>query len=114
MERKHSIITFKADEFMMAALENIPNKSEFIRSAILAALDETCPFCSGTGTLNPHQKIHWSHFLEEHHLTHCKECNGVEVRCIHHEHDHEKENNSTAEDGNTGSTCCGNREQKHE
>ena len=34
MERKHSIITFKADEFMMAALENIPNKSEFIRSAL--------------------------------------------------------------------------------
>ena len=87
MDRKHSVITFKADEFMMAALEKIPNKSEFIRAAILAALDETCPFCSGTGILNPHQKVHWSNFLAEHHLTQCKECNGVEIHCIHHEHD---------------------------
>ena len=85
MEKKHSVITFKADEAMLAALERIPNKSEFIRTAILAALDESCPFCGGTGKLNPHQKMHWANFLKEHQLIHCKECNGIEVCCTHHE-----------------------------
>ncbi len=84
MGRKQSIITFKADESMLAALEKIPNKSEFIRTAILAALDESCPFCAGTGKLNPHQRMHWSHFTKEHRLIHCKECDGIEVRCTHH------------------------------
>ena len=31
---KRSVITFKADEEMMAELEKIPNKSEFIRAAV--------------------------------------------------------------------------------
>ncbi len=78
---KQTVISFKADEEMNRALEQIPNKSEFIRAAILAALDETCPFCGGTGILNPHQRKHWASFLKTHHLEHCEECNGYEIKC---------------------------------
>lgn len=81
--KKQTVITFKADDNILEALERIPNKSEFIRAAILAALDESCPLCGGSGVLNPHQKTHWSAFLKEHTLTHCNECNGFEINCSH-------------------------------
>ncbi len=80
---KQTVITFKADEEMSKALEQIPNRSEFIRAAVLAALDESCPFCGGTGTLNAHQRRHWSAFLKEHRLETCKTCNGVLIHCKH-------------------------------
>ncbi len=89
---KQTVVTFKADETMSRALDQIPNKSEFIRAAVLAALDENCPFCGGTGVLNPHQRKHWAAFLKDHQLEHCKECNGIKIYCRHgedqhHEHD---------------------------
>lgn len=81
MDRKQSVITFKADESMQSALEKIPNKSEFIRAAVQSALNETCPFCAGAGVLNPHQRMHWDNFLKAHKVEPCKSCNGVELRC---------------------------------
>jgi hypothetical protein len=80
---KRSVITFKADEEMMAELEKIPNKSEFIRAAVYSALQETCPFCGGTGTLSPHQKLHWTKFMQEHQVERCTQCNGVKLNCLH-------------------------------
>ena len=59
---KGEIVTFKADATLLAALEGAPNRSAFIRSAILAALDNTCPVCKGTGLLTPYQKGHWQQF----------------------------------------------------
>jgi hypothetical protein len=53
---KQQIVTFKAEEALVEAMEDIPNRSEFIRSAILAALDGVCPLCHGTGVLNTHQQ----------------------------------------------------------
>ena len=79
--KKQGVITFKADEDMLEALERIPNKSEFIRAAVLSALDESCPLCGGSGTLNPHQRMHWRHFLKEHTLIRCQACNGFEINC---------------------------------
>ena len=46
---KLQIITFKAEDALVEAMDDIPNRSEFIRSAILAALDGVCPLCHGTG-----------------------------------------------------------------
>ncbi len=52
---KQQIITFKAEEALVEAMGDIPNRSEFIRSAILAALEGVCPLCHGTGVLSTHQ-----------------------------------------------------------
>jgi hypothetical protein len=73
-EGKQNIITFKADEALVAALEGVANRSEFIRSAILAALDGACPLCRGTGVLTPNQRRHWREFSRTHPVETCSHC----------------------------------------
>ena len=46
---KHRIVTFKAEEELAAFLDEMPNKSDFIRKALLSALMEPCPVCQGKG-----------------------------------------------------------------
>ncbi len=58
--QKSEIITFKADRALLQAMQGLPNRSEFIRSAVLAALDSACPLCRGTGILSAPQRQHWS------------------------------------------------------
>lgn len=78
---KSEIITFKADESLLEAMEQVPNRSEFIRSAVLAALGSVCPLCSGTGVLTPSQKEHWESFATDHRLEECSECHELHVVC---------------------------------
>jgi hypothetical protein len=71
---RHQMITFKAEEALVEAMEHIPNRSEFIRSAILAALEGVCPLCHGTGVLNPNQQRHWHEFSQTHRMVRCSDC----------------------------------------
>lgn len=79
--RKDEIITFKADEPLREAMAGITNRSEFIRAAILAALDSTCPLCKGSGILTPDQRKHWLSFTEHHAVTECEDCHAVHLVC---------------------------------
>ena len=79
--KKQSIITFKADAALAEALQAVPNKSEFIRNAILTALENGCPLCQGTGILTPEQQRHWAHFIASHSLEKCDECQAVHLVC---------------------------------
>jgi hypothetical protein len=84
MSRKKSkseIITFKVDPALLKALEGIPNRSSFIRAAVLAALDSVCPLCMGTGILSPGQKGHWESFAENHRITECSRCHERHLVC---------------------------------
>ena len=56
---KQTVVTFKVDDALMENLRSIPNRSEFIRAAVLSALDNQCPVCRGTGLLTPAQMTHW-------------------------------------------------------
>lgn len=76
-----SIVTFKADASLVDALRMVPNRSAFIRSAVLAALENQCPLCAGTGILTPLQKRHWSKFAEAHALRECGECHEWHLVC---------------------------------
>jgi metal-responsive CopG/Arc/MetJ family transcriptional regulator len=78
---KDEIISFKVDKNLSEAMEGIPNRSEFIRSAILAALDGKCPLCKGTGTLTPEQKKHWITFAEHHSIQECEDCHAWHLVC---------------------------------
>jgi len=80
---KHEIITFKADASLLEAMKGVPNRSEFIRNAILAALDSACPLCSGTGVLTPQQKKHLLDFLVDHPLQECEKCHDLRFICPH-------------------------------
>ena len=75
------IITFKADGALLEALRAIPNRSDFIRSAILAALENSCPLCQGTGFLSPEQRNHWEQFAADHAVSECEECHEIHLVC---------------------------------
>jgi hypothetical protein len=80
-KNKQEIITFKADSSLLDAMKGIPNRSAFIRSAVLAALDSMCPLCRGTGVLTPDQRKHWEAFAVDHAVTECEECHELHVVC---------------------------------
>src|SRR6266480_540404 len=48
---KQRIVTFKVEEDLAAFLDSMPNKSDFIRKALLSALMEPCPVCDGKGSV---------------------------------------------------------------
>jgi hypothetical protein len=78
---KQQIVTFKVDESLLEELQGIPNRSEFIRAAILSALDSGCPLCRGTGVLTPRQKEHWEAFGANHSVEECDECHELRLVC---------------------------------
>lgn len=80
-DKKNTVVSFKAEEELLAALEKLSNKSEFIRSAVLHALRETCPLCGGAGFLNGKQRKHWKAFEREHTIRRCGSCDGLSIEC---------------------------------
>ena len=78
---KDEVVTFKVDQSLHEILTAIPNRSEFIRSAILAALDNVCPLCMGTGILTPKQKDHWNAFAHDHRVAECRKCHELMLVC---------------------------------
>jgi hypothetical protein len=69
--KKESVVTFKADEKLAELLHTLPNRSEFIRKALLEALDSTCPLCQGSGIMTPAQREHWKAFSRHHQVGRC-------------------------------------------
>ncbi len=80
-QNRTEVISFKADESLLDAMKGIRNRSEFIRTAILQALDNTCPLCGGTGILSPDQKRHWKRFAHNHSVQECEECHELHLVC---------------------------------
>jgi len=79
--KKQSIVTFKADAALIEAMRGVPNRSAFIRAAVLAALDSSCPLCNGTGILTPNQKKHWLEFTQDHLVRECADCHELHLVC---------------------------------
>lgn len=77
------VVTFKVDKSLKKLLAGVSNRSEFIRNAILTALDSACPFCKGTGVLTEHRKQHWEDLVQSHDFVECKECDEVVLDCSH-------------------------------
>jgi hypothetical protein len=81
MKSKDQMISFKADEALVEAMGGIPNRSEFIRAAILAALDGSCPLCQGTGVLSAQQRRHWLELQPNHAIETCADCHESRLVC---------------------------------
>ena len=71
---KSETISFKVDPSLMALLSGVENRSEFIRSALLAALNNACPLCNGSGILRPQQRHLWDEFTASHPREECGRC----------------------------------------
>ena len=82
---KTEVVSFKADATLLDAMRGVANRSEFIRTAILAALDSTCPLCSGSGTLTPNQMRHWNDLATDHSVEECEDCREVRLVCSNRE-----------------------------
>ncbi|HUX20758.1 MAG TPA: CopG family transcriptional regulator [Spirochaetia bacterium] len=78
---KQEVITFKVDESLAEVIRQIPNRSDFIRRAILSSLENVCPLCQGSGILTPQQKRHWTEFSQHHSVAKCSECEAVVMTC---------------------------------
>jgi len=76
-----AIVSFKADPALLEAMQGLPNRSEFIRAAVLAALDGACPLCRGTGILTPAQRTHWDAFARNHRVRECDDCHELHLVC---------------------------------
>ena len=81
--KKTEIITFKADGSLVEALKAVDNRSDFIRAAIMSALDNSCPLCGGTGVLTPNQMRHWKELASDHRIEQCAECCEARLVCTH-------------------------------
>lgn len=79
--QKDEIITFKVDNHLAGILRRLPNRSQFIRTAVLISLDHMCPLCQGSGILSPNQKRHWQDFSRHHGVRECVECGSVHLVC---------------------------------
>jgi hypothetical protein len=72
--QKSQIVAFKVEEELAKFLDNLPNKSEFIRKAILAQFRMTCPLCTGSGVVPRGIHDHYKHVLVEHDTRPCEKC----------------------------------------
>jgi len=80
-QTKAEIVTFKADRPLLEAMNGISNRSEFIRAAVLTALDSLCPLCRGSGILTPDQRKHWDAFALHHGVAECDDCHAIHLVC---------------------------------
>ncbi|HZZ82252.1 MAG TPA: hypothetical protein VFE62_27385 [Gemmataceae bacterium] len=53
---KTAVVAFKVEAELADFLNQLPNKSEFIRKAIAAQMNTACPLCNGSG-----QVSRWAH-----------------------------------------------------
>ena len=53
---KTAVVAFKVEEELAEFLNQLPNKSAFIRKAIAAQMSMACPLCNGSG-----QVSRWAH-----------------------------------------------------
>ncbi|MBN2385119.1 CopG family transcriptional regulator [bacterium] len=79
--KKQEIMTFKVDNALSEILRNMPNRSDFIRNAILSALENICPLCQGTGILTLQQRKHYDDFIQDHTIEECTHCHAHHFVC---------------------------------
>jgi len=49
---KSVVVTFRVDRHLAEALDRLPDKSAFIRDALLQSFHATCPACGGEGRVD--------------------------------------------------------------
>ena len=71
---KSKIVAFKVEEELAEFLNNLPNKSDFIRKAILAQFGMTSPLCDGSGVVPRGIHDHYKPVIAAHNKRPCEKC----------------------------------------
>lgn len=71
---KPKIVAFKVEDELAEFLDNLPNKSEFIRKAILAQFAMNCPLCTGTGVVDKGVHDHFGPVIARNTTRPCEKC----------------------------------------
>src|SRR4051794_17394231 len=77
MPKKHSktaVVAFKVETELAEILNRLPNKSAFIRKAIVNQLDMACPLCAGAGMLPKGLHDHFAPLISKLNAKPCEEC----------------------------------------
>src|SRR4051794_26849306 len=72
--QKKQIVAFKVEDELADFLDALPNKSEFIRKAILAQFGMTCPLCAGSGVVDKGIHDHYETIIANHNTRPCEKC----------------------------------------
>ena len=89
---KSQIVAFKVEEDLAEFLNKLPNKSAFIRKAIVAQLGMACPLCTGSGVVPKGVHDHYAPVLAKYNVRRCDGCGDRQTlpRDLVHLSDHER------------------------
>jgi hypothetical protein len=74
-QQKQTVVSFRVDHHLAEILNSLPDKSAFIREAILRRFHTECPFCQGRGVL-PRTIADWlAEQLPDIKVVECRCCN---------------------------------------
>lgn len=73
-EPKANVVAFKVEEQLAEFLNKLPNKSAFIRKAIVAQLGMECPLCNGKGVVPRGVHDHYARVLAQYNSRNCDGC----------------------------------------
>lgn len=71
---KSQIVAFKVEEELAEFLDRLPNKSDFIRKAIIAQFCMTCPLCKGSGVVPRGIHEHYRPVIDQQNKRPCEKC----------------------------------------
>jgi hypothetical protein len=71
---KTAVVAFKVEKDLAAILNELPNKSAFIRKAIIHQLDMACPMCRGSGVLPKGLHDHFAPLIAQLNTRPCDNC----------------------------------------
>src|SRR3954462_8680063 len=71
---KSQLVAFKVEVELAEFLNKLPNKSAFIRKAIVAQLGMACPLCNGTGVVPKGIHDHYAPLLAKYNRRACDGC----------------------------------------
>jgi hypothetical protein len=71
---KTAVVAFKVEEELADFLNQLPNKSAFIRKAIAAQMSIACPLCNGAGQVSRWLHDHYQSMLTSWQSKQCDGC----------------------------------------
>jgi hypothetical protein len=77
--KKTEIVAFKVEEELAEFLNKLPNKSDFIRKAIIAQFGMACPLCSGSGVVSRGIHEHYKPVILANNQHACHRCQKMEA-----------------------------------